>query len=317
MIIGDIGHQLPALLADLELAFGLADLGDIILRLEQRAQECGKFRGAATAGAERLRNLVVILHANQLSGEMQQIARVLRTEHLDDDRRGRLHIFHRVVAISLLQPRPWPAVDRQRRRGSGIELRRLEVAREHQALIELERMIVFAVIALEAVLAVDALLGADEAEPEIAERDTVVGVPAAQHGARDFARHATDRSALPNPARRRIADPGLAVGLVHVFDMHAADPVGEIVISRGRDRRWQAIEAELLQAGQEALLLLAAKHPEDELRRIGGAAPRDDGEDQPGEEGVIEIGDATPLPPLRLARVLISAHVPLPVAYFA
>jgi hypothetical protein len=38
------------------------------------------------------------------------------------------------------------------------------MTREHQALIELELRIVFAVIAFEPVLAVDALLGADEAE---------------------------------------------------------------------------------------------------------------------------------------------------------
>ena len=39
VIIADIGHQLPALLADLELALGDADLGGIVLRIEQRAQE--------------------------------------------------------------------------------------------------------------------------------------------------------------------------------------------------------------------------------------------------------------------------------------
>ncbi|MGY3498433.1 hypothetical protein ACVW1B_007852 [Bradyrhizobium sp. USDA 4502] len=81
------------------------------------------------------------------------------------------------------------------------------------------------------------------------------------------------------------------------------------MILRGRDRRRQAVEAELLQAREKAFLLLAAKHTEDELGGIGRAAPRDDGEDQAGEEGVIEIGDAAPLPPLRFARVLLSGHV--------
>src|SRR5262245_57832792 len=97
--------------------------------------------------------------------------------------------------------------------------------RKHQPLIELQRMVVFVIIALEPVLTVDALLGAHEAEPEIAERNAIVGVPAAQHRARYFAGHAADRGAPPDPARRRVADPGLAIVLVHVFDMHAADPV--------------------------------------------------------------------------------------------
>src|SRR5271170_3756440 len=103
------------------------------------------------------------------------------------------------------------------------------MAREHQALIWLERMIVLAIITLEAVLAVDALLGADKAHVRMAQRDAVIGVPAPQHRARDLAGDAADRRTPPDPARRRIADPGLAVGLVHVFNMDAADPVGEIM----------------------------------------------------------------------------------------
>src|SRR6185437_8345028 len=128
------------------------------------------------------------------------------------------------------------------------------MAGEHQALVELEWMVVLVVIAFETILTVDALLGANKAELEIAKRDAVIGVPAAQHGARDFPRHAADRGALPDPARHRIADPGLAVVFVHVFDMHAADPVGEIMILRGGDRRRQTFEAEFVESWQEALL---------------------------------------------------------------
>src|SRR5581483_6732771 len=135
-------------------------------------------------------------------------------------------------------------------------------------------MVVLVIVTFEPVLAVDALLGADEAKPEITERAAVVGVPAAQHRAADLAGHAADRRALPDPARRRIADPGLGVALIHVFDMHAADPVGEIVILRGGDRRRQACEPKLLEPGEEALLLLATEYAEDELRRVSRAAPR-------------------------------------------
>ena len=49
--------------------------------------------------------------------------------------------------------------------------------REHQPLIELERMIVFAIITLKPVLPVDTLLGANESESGIAERHAVIGVP--------------------------------------------------------------------------------------------------------------------------------------------
>ncbi len=311
VIVGDIGHQLPALLPDLECAAGLADTDGIVLRFEQRTQERGEILRSTPPLRERLRDLVKILHADQFSREMQEIAGVLRSEQLHHDGRGGLHIFHGVVAVGFFQPRLRPAFDRQRRRGAGIEQRRLEMTREHQPRIRLERMIVFVVITLEPVLAVDALLGADEAEVWIAQRHAVIGVPAPQHRARDLARNAADRGALPDPARRRIADPGLAVGLVHVFDMDAADPVREIMILRRRHRRRQMIDTEFHETWEETFLLLAAKHPEDKFSGIRRAAPRHHGENEPGEISVVEIGDAAPFQPLcLLGAVRRCAHVP-------
>src|SRR5260370_8089104 len=97
--------------------------------------------------------------------------------------------------------------------------------REHQPLIELQRMVIFAVITFEPVLTVDALLGADEAEFWIAQRHAIIGVPSPQHRARNLAGHAADRRTAPHPARRRIADPGLPVALLHAFDMDPSHPV--------------------------------------------------------------------------------------------
>src|SRR5258708_20756882 len=191
------------------------------------------------------------------------------------------------------------------------------MTREHQALIDFERMIVFAVVTLKSVLAVDALLGADKAEVGIAKRNAVVGVPSPQHRARHFAGHAADRGTAPDPARRRVADPGLAIGLVHVFDADAADPVGEIMILRGGDRRRQVAEAEFLQPGQKPFLLLTAKNPEYEFRGGGRAAPGHDHEDQAGEIGMIEAGDGSPSQPLRVARVIRHfglGHPQIPVS---
>ena len=116
------------------------------------------------------------------------------------------------------QPRLRPGLDRQRRRTRRIERRRLEVAREHQPFIHGKIAVILVVIAFEPVLHVHRLLGADEAELQVLQRDAVVGVPAAQHRAADLHRNAADGGALPDPARRRIADPRLAVALVHVFD---------------------------------------------------------------------------------------------------
>jgi hypothetical protein len=82
------------------------------------------------------------------------------------------------------------------------------------------------------------------------------------------------------------------------------------MILRGGDRRRQATQAELFEARQKALLLLAAKHPEHEFGGRGRSAPRHHGKDQAGEIGVIEIGDAAPSLPLRLLRgVLFRSHL--------
>src|SRR5882762_7925114 len=71
MTIGDIGHQLPCLLPDFETAARLADVGDIILCVEQRAQKCGKIFCRSVTEAEAARDLVKKLHADQFAGEVQ------------------------------------------------------------------------------------------------------------------------------------------------------------------------------------------------------------------------------------------------------
>src|SRR6185436_3809052 len=122
-------------------------------------------------------------------------------------------------------------------------------------------------VALQPRLAVDGLPGADEAEPGIAEHDAVVGVPSAQHRPRYFRGDAADRGAGPDPARRRIAHPGLGVALVDILDLHAADLVRQIVILGARDRMRKLVEAELLQSRKKARQLLAPESSEHHLGR--------------------------------------------------
>ena len=70
-------------------------------------------------------------------------------------------------------------------------------------------------------------------------------------------------------------------------------------------------QTEFFQARQKALLLLAAEYAKHELGGVGRAAPRHHGQDQAGEKGVIEIGDAAPTQPLRFLRegLFSSTHV--------
>src|ERR1700730_4666069 len=300
VIIADTGHQLPCRLPDFENAAGFVDISNIVLRFKQRSDERREIPGSSATNAEAARDLIEILHADELAGEMQQIAGVVGAEQVHHHGGRGPHIFHRVIPIGFFEPRSWPARNRQGRRRCGIEQGCFEVPREYQPRVGFERVIIFAVIAFQSVLSVDALLGADEAELWVTQRNAVVGVPASQHRARHFAGHAADRGAPPAPARRRITDPGLAIGLVHVLDRHPADPVRQIVILRRGHRRRQLRKPELFETRQKALLLLAAKHPEHEFRGVSCAAPRHHGEHEAREIGVIEVGDAAPSQPFRL-----------------
>ena len=98
------------LLADLERACGFADLDRHrpAIRTARAGTPTNSF-APPRLDDERARDLVEILHADQLAREMQQIAGILGAEHLHHHGRGGLHIFHRVVAIGLFQPRLWPA----------------------------------------------------------------------------------------------------------------------------------------------------------------------------------------------------------------
>jgi len=67
--------------------------------------------------------------------------------------------------------------------------------------------------------------------------------------------------------------------------------------------------AVFLQAWQEAFLLLATKHPEHEFAGIRRPAPRHHREDESGEVGMIQFGDASPSQPLHLLRAfLLCGH---------
>jgi hypothetical protein len=87
----------------------------------------------------------------------------------------------------------------------------------------------------------------------------------------------------------------------------------EIMILSGRDRRRQMDDAEFHEARQKALLLLTAKHPEHEFGGIRGAAPRHHGEDEAGEIGVVEVGNGSPLQPLRFLRTV--SHISHPTLH--
>ena len=139
---------------------------------------------------------------------------------------------------------------------------------ELQPLLRRQLPVVLQEIAGEPVLPVRRLRRAHEAQPRVAERHPVLRVPAAQEGARHLARHAADAGARIDPARRHEVDPGLAVALAHELDGHAADAVGEVVIGGAGDRIGHGLQAQLVEARQEFLVVLMPEDAEYPLGRV-------------------------------------------------
>lgn len=80
------------------------------------------------------------------------------------------------------------------------------------------------------------------------------------------------------------------------------------MILRGRDRRRQMSDAELLETRQETFLLLAAKNAKYEFRGIMRPAPRHHRENETGETGVIKLGDTSPALPFGLLCTRSNFH---------
>ena len=112
-------------------------------------------------------------------------------------------------------------------------------------------------------------------------------MPSMQHRTRHFRRDAADRGARPNPAWRRIADPGLAVAFIDVFDLHAADLIGQIVILGTGDRDREASRPKFLQSRKEAGTAGIGKSGTRLPLPAAGLPARRDQQDQPRQVGMI------------------------------
>ena len=154
--------------------------------------------------------------------------------------------------------------------------------------MRLERRGKFAIVALETGLAIHRGLGADEAQVRVAQRDAIVGMPAAQHGPVDLGGDGAQRGAHPDPARWGVADPGLGVRLLKVFDADATELVRKIMVLRCGHGVGLVAQTQLLKTGQEPFQVLAAKQLKNELFREPRVTPAQNRQHQAGDPGVIE-----------------------------
>src|SRR5204863_6665111 len=128
-----------------------------------------------------------------------------------------------------------------------------------------DRAIVLVVVALEPRVAAYRLASADESQARVTERGAIVAMPSVQHRFVYFARNGADCGAAPDPARRRIAQPRLAIIFPAILGFHAAERVRVIVIERAGNRVRHAVESEFLQPRKEFLEVLVAEMAKQEF----------------------------------------------------
>src|SRR5262249_51625140 len=169
--------------------------------------------------------------------------------------------------------------------------RRAFVRMEAQALVVAEVAMLLDEVAAESVLRGHVLARAYEPETRVAEARAGLGIPAPPVAVADAFPHAAERRAVVDPARMREAHPGLAVGLRDVLDLDAADPVREIVILRASDRVREPLEAELGEACEELVLVLAAKGAPHPFPDDGFTLAARHHEDEPREPRMVQRRD--------------------------
>jgi hypothetical protein len=87
--------------------------------------------------------------------------------------------------------------------------------------------------------------------------------------------------------------------------------IGEVVVLRTGHGVRQLRKPELDEAGQELLQMLAPEGAEDQLRRVGAAPPAHRGENEPGEEAMIEHFDSPISPGDRVVHGDILRRLPV------
>lgn len=160
---------------------------------------------------------------------------------------------------------------------------------EYEPLLGLEILVIFLVVAFQARLSIYGCARADETQPGVAQGDTIVRMPAPQHGSVHRAGNGADGGAHPDPARGWIAYPGFLRALLEILDRHTAELIGQIVILGGSNSVWRFIETEFFEPRQKAFQMLAPEQLKDELLRYHRVTSIEDGQDQTGNPGVVQL----------------------------
>ncbi len=154
-------------------------------------------------GTEPAHHRRVVLHADLSSSDRADGASIGRTEHRAQLGQDAADVRGRIVALDLHEPHRIPRGTRQVDRLVGRPLARTEA----DTVLGSERVILFDVVALETGLTVGGLHRAHEPEAIVAERHTVVAVPAVQHRPAHLGRDAAHRGAVEDPPRWHVPHP--------------------------------------------------------------------------------------------------------------
>ena len=144
-------------------------------------------------------------------------------------------------------------------------------------------MVVLEEVALVVRLALHDELRRHVTETRAAHEAAIARMPRREDRAPQTPRHRQHSYPVVDPHRRLVSDPRLAIGLLAVLHVEAADDVRVVVILRRRDRRRILVNAELLEPRPIPIDLVVAQHVEPQLvqRRLAKLAIGDRG--KPGK----------------------------------
>ena len=261
-VTGEAADDAQAGVADGGASGAAFDDGVVAHAREHAGEIVGGSGDVAVGGADHGGGFLEVLQADQAGGGGAELAGVVGADDGGELAEAVADVFQGVVAVGLLQAQGVPLVRRGPGLAVGVIRGRQLVLGEAEAFFGGEVAVVFLEVAAQAELAGHVLGDADVAEARVLQGDAVVGVPAAQEAAADLDGHAAQGRAVVHPARIAEPHPGFAVALLHVLDADAAHVVGEHVIAGAGDGVGQLRQAELVEARQELLQVLAAEQPE-------------------------------------------------------
>ena len=204
-------------------------------------QEPGGVRHVAIDATHGIGHVFVLLQSRQARRSLTDLECTLPADNPRELPDAIAAIFHCVIPGSLGQAFLAPLCVGRARLLGRIEWRRHLIRCELQAFLRGQIVIILFEISTEAELRGQVLGHTNVAEARILQRHAILRVPTFHKPPAGLDWNSADRGTVVHPSRIPKPHPGLGVRLLHIFNPHAADPIGQHVILRAGNRVRQIV----------------------------------------------------------------------------